>query len=246
MPSIVESRILRGPVQDVELFYRKGTSDEKCISEIFEQNWYRKKSVRVPSCGNTSFDVYEGEDWLDLGANIGTFAAYCVTRGASVDCYEPDPGCFDLLQRSLGDNPLVTLFNYAVTNRWEEELRFYKGQSPTDHYRSTIIPTRTRHPAGFLWNMHASEALVHKGWHGCKMDIEGSEFGLIEDDLLPSCNKLIMEYHFSRDHCMKNFRRRRSILQERFNGLRHVPSLNQDYPNDVYPGFFDRFIFCWM
>ena len=55
---------------------------------------------------------------LDIGANVGSFAAWTIERwpGCHVHCYEPLPDNFALLKRNLGhlDETSVTLNNFAV------------------------------------------------------------------------------------------------------------------------------------
>jgi hypothetical protein len=55
---------------------------------------------------------------LDIGANVGSFAAWALKRwpGAHVHCYEPPPDNFALLTRNLGQfaGSSVSLYNFAV------------------------------------------------------------------------------------------------------------------------------------
>jgi len=40
---------------------------------------------------------------LDVGANAGEFAHVCARRGASVFCFEPDPGAYSCLQKNVSE-----------------------------------------------------------------------------------------------------------------------------------------------
>lgn len=53
---------------------------------------------------------------LDLGANVGSFAAWAAKRwpGAEIQCYEPHEGNFDLLRENVGRQ--ATLHHLAVSN----------------------------------------------------------------------------------------------------------------------------------
>lgn len=55
---------------------------------------------------------------LDIGANVGSFAAWALNRwpGAHVHCYEPLPDNFALLKKNLGqlDGKSVSLNNFAI------------------------------------------------------------------------------------------------------------------------------------
>lgn len=248
--------------QCFSLKYRPNSTDERVLKEVIDLSGYRRKNI--------DFDVKPGEKWLDLGANIGAFAAYACIKGADhVDCFEPDPDCHAILVHNLAcmtgrfANCSFSSQRKAVTIHKETSLPFYKGVKENDFYRNTICKTRQPHPSGMLPNIHAGLVFatdskhpdpghpkfgdhgVFREWDGCKMDIEGSEFGLIDAGTLPKCKKLVLEYHLSRDKELKNFRRRREILKKHFDHVHYLPSLDQAYPDDRYPGMFDRLIFCW-
>lgn len=57
---------------------------------------------------------------LDLGANIGAFARWAAKRwpGCCIDCYEPHPGNFAMLEKTAAgiDGAQITLHNQAVLN----------------------------------------------------------------------------------------------------------------------------------
>ena len=169
---------------------RPGTSDEDAMRDVLIDRCYG--------------DVVEPhERWLDLGANVGAFAIYAARWGASeIDCYEPDPDCFRVLEMNTANRlrrTRVTLHQTAVTAARDQALPFWKSKNPENHWRATAAPTDgyIEHPAGPLPNRHG-EFLRSLDYDGVKIDIEGSEFGLIEQGFLPRCRKLVIEYHLSR------------------------------------------------
>lgn len=226
--------------EGVTAHYRPGTSDEGVLKEVIVRHCYARRRA--------GFDVMPGEKWLDLGANIGAFALYAKAHGAaSVDGYEPDPDCFDILQRNckgLGGLRIQA----AVTNRKEKNLPFRKGRDDNDHYRATILQNNRlpAHPLGTLPNLHAS-AIRGRRYDGVKMDIEGSEFGLIDDELIPKCDKLVMEYHFLRDERdINRFRKRMNILAKYFKHIWFPAFIQKDIEaKRPYSGRLDTQIFCW-
>lgn len=223
--------------RSILLAFRPGTTDEPVLKEVLTACCYRK--VR------SGFEVCPGEHWLDLGANIGAFAAYCYLNGATADCYEPDSQCFTILQKNIGKLPGFSLHQTAVTHLPHKTLPFYKGTKPTDHYRATILPTRTKHPAGSLPNRHG-QFLTQLTYDGVKMDIEGSEFGLIEAGYIPQCKKLVLEYHFSRDKgSMTNFHQRMDMLRQMFKEVSYSPTMDKPMLNDKWYSPFDQFIYCF-
>lgn len=216
--------------------YRADSSDERVLAEVIDNSTglsYRKKCI--------DFDVKKGEHWLDLGANIGAFALYCYGHGATADCYEPDPDCFALLKSNIGKLEGFKVLPTAVTHLKERMLSFYKGKGDRDFYRYSIM--KTKFPYKELPNTYAGP-IFKKHYDGVKMDIEGAELGLFDAGLVPNCDKLCIEYHFSRDKCMKNFHKRMKVLRKHFKTVKYPPQLDRGYPGDKFPGFFDRLIFC--
>src|SRR5437867_2566152 len=115
----------------ITAYYRAGTSDERVLEEVLGGIYRRKKLL---------FDVEKGEHWLDLGANIGSFALYCRLHKATAACYEPDPECFKILLKNAPDFPCYPM---AVTNQLPAFIPFWKGRLPTDNYRGTAIPSNS-------------------------------------------------------------------------------------------------------
>jgi FkbM family methyltransferase len=182
--------VVQYPFADVTAWVRPGTSDEDAMREVLVERCYSDRR---------SFDVEPEERWLDLGANVGAFMRYAASRGAAVvDCYEPDPECLPLLQLNATNLP-VNLYRVAVTAERGQTLPFWKSKNPENHWRATAVPTEgyIEHPAGQLPNRRGS-FLRDLDYDGVKIDIEGSEFGLIEQGFLPRCRKLVIEYHLSR------------------------------------------------
>lgn len=219
---------------------QEGTSDEHALREVLTEHCYSNHSI--------GFDVKEDEIWLDLGANIGAFAVYCDMKGAVADCYEPDRECFDVLMKNVSqDRCKFCLFNTAVTASTDTELQFFSSSNPDNRYRGTIHEVIGYQPQEKVRNMYAGVLLDGIDFDGIKMDIEGSEFGIIDNWLLPKCNKLVLEYHTSRDPSVDNLRRRVEVLKEHFENVlltaAHELLLASDL--EVSDLNMDQIIFCW-
>jgi FkbM family methyltransferase len=224
-------------IRDRPVRYRPDTSDERVLKEVIDGQCYRKAML--------GFEVEEGEHWLDLGANIGAFALYCHFLGATADCYEPDGENFEILCKNLQGLKGFTAHNSAVTVHEADTIQFYKGTRADDRYRYTAI--KSTRPYAIVPNIHVSQLFKDRGynqWDGCKLDIEGSELLMLDDEWCPPARKVCMEYHLTKDPCMKNFRRRMKFLRSQFRTVSYIPSLDQKYEGDKYPGFYDRLIFC--
>lgn len=218
----------------VKFYGREGTTDYNVMKEVFS-GVYRKVSL--------DFDVRTGETWLDLGANIGAFAMYAIRQGAkSLMCWEPEPETFALLQKNV---PIKFCFNKAVSASKEPWLEFFGG-SKGKFSRGSLIYKRSLVSVGRVRNYWAGN-LRKLTFDGVKMDIEGAEGPIIDQWLLPRCDKLVLEYHTSRDDSLPNLLRRVNLLRDHFRQV-HIPPEYQraiDSKAKQFKSFFDRNIFCW-
>lgn len=212
--------------------YRPGTSDEQCITEVVVQECYAHSAL--------GFRPQPGEHWLDLGANIGAFTFWCRLHDAHCTAYEPDVLNFRILQLNAG--PQDRCINMAVTAIKRPTLMFYSGVKPGDFYRQSYLAPATIREMHEYKNIHVSAIKDH--FDGVKMDIEGSEFHIIDQGLIPKCDKLVLEYHLSHDKDMNHFRKRIKLLRKRFKTVYYIESMDQQFPNDQYPGKYDRYVWC--
>lgn len=218
------------------ILYRKETTDFNCLKEVLIQKCYQSKKHNVL--------VEAGETWLDLGGNIGAFGLFCNLNGARVISFEPDFDCCEIMAQNYQN--FIPFDNFsinqcAVTNKKESKLKFYRGGKISDRYRTSIIPNTKE--CIELNNIHF-DTLKAFDFTSIKMDIEGSEFGLIDDGLIPKVDKLIFEYHITKDKSMENFHKRMNLLRDQFKNVHYMPSLDRFDKKGLYPGFFDRIIVC--
>jgi FkbM family methyltransferase len=216
-----------------KFWYRPGTSDEGVMKENLVTRIYRNSQKKI--------DVLPDQMWLDLGANIGAFALYCWLHRCYVCCYEPVNSCYAILERNIEGMIGSKCYHTAVTVSTDPMLTFYGAKSGSDYQRGTIHPTRQ--VIGELRNRHIS-SISPKKYDGVKMDIEGSEFGILDAKLLPPCDTLLMEYHITKDKSMVNFRKRMKYLRTLFSLVTYPGRLDKPYPDDTYPGWFDRMVRC--
>lgn len=230
------------------VYYRPGinesSSDEDALAEVLERMAYRR--VR------DKFDVGVRERWLDLGANIGSFAVYCAIRGATATCFEPDTDCFEILKKNAPPEDFA-LINSAVTASFDKTLKFYSSPNPDNFYRGTVVPVKRYEnnvtEVSNIWagNLLGNPDWLHGPFDGIKMDIEGAEGPILDQWLLPPCRKLVMEYHTSRDSSVENLKRRLAAIRERFQCVRYPAAYDQAIMEGVehYQPRFDALIFAW-
>ena len=212
--------------------YRPDTTDMPCIIEVIENKVYSYKKHNIVFEPNSQQDKL----WLDLGANIGTFTKLIELCGGKCISFEPIKENYELLERNAKHSDC---YNTAVTTHKEETLQFYTATKPNDLYRFTEC--KNARPYCEVDNMHISE-LIDMEFHGIKMDIEGSELSIIDQRLIPKCQILVMEYHFSRDKSMVNFHNRIAILEEMFEIVQYQPFLNKYDLDKPYPISQDKMI----
>lgn len=234
--------------KEFKFYYRDGTSDERVLTEVVHKRCYAKRKIR--------FDVERGERWLDLGANIGAFALYCHLREALAVCYEPEPACFDILGKNILEIQSTMLEGkkrFRVIKRavigsdfYDTGVPMWRHSNPDTHSRASTFPLRGGQPfscpAAYSGNLEDA----HGAFDGIKMDIEGAEGQIIDNWALPNCNKLVLEYHTSRDPKIKHLRQRLEALKDHFKIVSYPPELDRlcDSGYDESKTFFDRMIFC--
>lgn len=210
-------------------------ADEAIMKEVLGRRCYRRKSA--------NFDVEAGEHWLDLGANIGAFALYCRERGATVDCYEPMPDNFALLQQNA---PEANCFMAAVTAEKSGTIAIHQSKSSLSHARATILDTVHGYKAyGVVANVYAGD-LMAQYFDGIKADIEGAELALLDARLIPPCKKFVFEYHSSRDGNLDHLRERLRWLELRFDHVTYSRELKRVMAGEKIKPYYDRLVWAWM
>jgi len=223
-----------------KIWLRKGTgepsSDEQAANEVLVRHVYRRVSW--------GFDVLPGELWLDAGANIGAFAVYCRSKGVNAVCYEPDVENFKILQRNATGRFVCQ--PYALTAHKEKEIKFWRSKNPQNHYRGTEHQVQGYLEHAPVLNLWAGE-LRRERYSGVKMDIEGSEGPIIDQWLMPRCDKLVMEYHTSRNSSVADLAQRLKILKGHFKNVRYPKAYDVaiDSGEEHFRPRFDQTIFCW-
>lgn len=217
------------------LHIREGTGDKAVIDEVVTKYGYRRSQI--------DFDVKRGEVWLDLGANIGAFAEYCrLQKAKHVISYEPDRSCYTLLEETT----VYECHQKCVTGFSHRFISFYQHSNTDNFSRGSIHELRNHRSKTKVLNVNIAD-LCDQKFDGIKMDIEGSEFSILDSGKLPKCSKLVLEYHTSRDSSVSNLRRRLSFLQKVFKHVKYPPEYDRVFKSGVteFKSFFDRLIFCW-
>lgn len=225
-------------VAGLTLSHRPGTTDIRVIHEVITNRCYRRAKV--------GFDVEAGEKWLDLGANIGAFAAYAHSRGARCESFEPEPGCFAVLK--VNRQPGCNIFRAAVTSHDGPTIPFFAQKDKARQATASTLSHRSRNrmeAVGEVANVCAAD--LPRYYNGVKMDIEGAEHDIIDRGMIPACDKLVLEYHSTVDRSVANMARRVEVLRSLFDNVYLEPEMERAIASGAleYRPFFDRQIFAW-
>lgn len=219
-------------INDLKVFFRTGTSDERMLAEVIDRHCYRRSSI--------GFDVLPGERWLDFGANIGAFGIYCKLHKATALSFEPDWLNFRILKMNI--TGAEDVMYSAVSASKAKHLPWFASNKEGDFSRQTSIAVRGFIPQEEVPNTFVGD--IRSKYDGIKMDIEGAEGAILDSGILPSCDKLVLEYHTSRDRSLPHLRRRLEFLRSRFKYVKYPPEYDRAEGKELKT-FFDRLIFCW-
>ncbi len=134
---------------------------------------------------------------VDAGANVGFFSMYAKQHGAKrIYSIDPDPSAFYYLRKNLGNFNEIILLNKAVT---------FDDNGCTINIRSggTVGTGEIPHSSDeFSWNSPSisvnSLLKIEQDINLLKLDIEGSEFKVIEalnPEHFKNINQLFIEFH---------------------------------------------------
>jgi len=214
-------------VRCLKIHYRPETTDEKVIEEVIEGNEYQKKKIGF---------VFEADDvWLDLGANIGTFAMFVLSMGASVICVEPEPSNISMLRHNLQSNFKrdYQILQCGVSTK-RGKMPLYLCNGDYNKYRHSMTMSSGRKhisvdvkPLDVLWHMKCTR--TNQAVNAIKMDIEGMEIELLEKygDKMGHLKKLVFEYTFDADPSIPRFMHIIHLLQKSFTIVKFKNQLSQ-------------------
>jgi FkbM family methyltransferase len=130
---------------------------------------------------------------LDIGANVGSFAAWALKRwpGAHVHCYEPLPDNFALLRRNLGqfEGKSVSLHNFAVGD--PSLTRLYLGRNNCGE--ASFYDIGEQSAASVEVETRAPDVLPKA--QIAKIDTEGSEVEILTRMTSLDFDAVMLEYH---------------------------------------------------
>jgi FkbM family methyltransferase len=173
----------------VPYFIRHGTREVGIFSEIFIAGEY----APPPAVEQHIAQLSRPPRVLDLGANVGLFAAFCRQRwtGAQVVSVEPDPENLLILRRTAAGSEAIEVVEACATCS-DSSVRFVPGKFAESHVAAGDVG------AGETIEVPCVDVFrLAQGTDLIKIDIEGSEWEILADPRFASLppSALVIEWH---------------------------------------------------
>jgi len=193
---------------NLTIFLRHRTRDVHIFNEIFGGTGGRRSYEPPPAIAAT-LDANAAPSILDLGANIGLFGAYAMSRwpGAQIRSFEPDPTNLSMLTRLIAANGLQrrwSVADVAVANH-AGEMGFTAGLFADSHLELAANPPASSSAAGPRacapgQTITVKTIDIFEQDHDVdliKIDIEGGEWAILTDPRLAGlgADVLVLEWH---------------------------------------------------
>jgi len=189
-------KLNRSEIKGIDFYYRDDYSDLKTFEEVIGRDTYQRKE----------FKINKNDYWMDCGGNVGAFALLCLSKGAKVDVYEPDPYNCRLIEKNLKLNNFnCNIYQKALVHNDQNSCVLFIGNN-NQVWRNSIVKK---------WNNKGIKVDcvnfgdVQKKYDCCKMDIEGAEMPILEN-IETKFKKLVYEWSFDID---QNIDRLRDVIE---------------------------------
>ena len=190
----------------IKFLVREGTSDEKTFNEVVVNDTYQKKD----------FKIKKGEHWIDLGGNVGAFAVLALSKGATVDIYEPDPFSCKMIEKNLKVNDYdANIYQKAVVANDKNKMTMYVGNN-MNVWRNSLYKNwgneKFTIDCVHYENVITKDSIV-------KMDIEGAEMAILES-MQEFPKKMVYEWSFDIDPSLTRYRDILKKMKKRYKSIR--------------------------
>ena len=188
--------------KDIKFIVRDGTSDIKTFDEVIINNTYQRKE----------FQISPDEHWLDLGGNVGAFAVLALSKGATVDIYEPDPFSCKMIEKNLKvNNYNANIIQKAVGANDKKKMTMYVGNN-NQVWRNSLYKNWGNEKFT-VECIHFSEIVDENS--NVKMDIEGAEMEILES-MQTFPKKMVFEWSFDVDPSLTRYRKILSKMNDNY------------------------------
>tara|TARA_R100001443_G_scaffold18979_1_gene30286 strand:- start:3166 stop:3849 length:684 start_codon:yes stop_codon:yes gene_type:complete len=210
---------------NIKFYCREKTSDFKTFEEVIVNNVYEKKF----------FKIKPKEHWIDLGGNVGAFSLVALSKGATVEIYEPDPFNCKMIERNLKlNNYNAKIINKAVVSSEKKQMTMYVANN-LQVWRNSLYKNWGNQK--FKVDCINYKEVILKD-SNVKMDIEGAEMNIIEDmKVFPK--KLIVEWSLDIDPNLNRYRNAIDKLKGNYKNINYKKQFynlpDDKIPNNIFP-----------
>ena len=226
-------QLQRVSVEGLDWLVRPDSSDMKSINEVVAKHSYEKQGITLEA----------NQSWIDLGANVGAFTVLAASKGCHVTAYEPDPISFRITQENLKINNLeAEVINAAITTTNTSNTNFYQNSARRNYWRNSLVKQWRGGKSIKVRTLDFREHLYTGA--NIKMDIEGSEFSILENLDYDQVGNLVFEWSFDIDPSIKRFANVIDNLRKHYKKVTY-PKFNETYDH-WQPSWFPpcRTVFC--
>lgn len=182
-----------------ELRLRNGvvltSPDSQSLTDLFHEIWIREDYCPA------GYKIRPDDVVIDIGANIGVFAAYAASRARDgrVYAYEPFPGCVTWLRKNIEASRLdnVVIIPQGVAGKQHaRKLRVSSLWILNSLYESIDEGSELQIDCVGLEQVFGDNKLDHCDL--LKIDCEGAEYEILEEcppDILDRVRRITGEYH---------------------------------------------------
>lgn len=133
------------------------------------------------------FQISENDVILDCGANMGLFAAFAASRGATIHCFEPCESTRKLLEQTQKLYPnQIHIYSYAISNKNGKSVLLNVDNIGANHLSQynvnmgNMVLNREEVPTVTIDSFIEQNGIIPTM---IKMDVEGAEFDAIQGAL---------------------------------------------------------------
>ena len=203
---------------NINFIYRDKTSDVKTFEEVIVKDAYQKRD----------FKIKHGEHWLDLGGNVGAFTLLALSKGATVDVYEPDPFSCKMIEKNLkANNYNANIIQKAIVASDKKLMTMYVGNN-MNVWRNSLYKNWGNQK--FTVDCIHYTDVINKT-SNVKMDIEGAEMEILES-MQTFPKRMVFEWSFDVDPSLIRYR---GILDKMRNHYKSVRGSEFDLKVEQWP-----------
>ena len=173
--------------KEKETYYtRPDTLDKYVVDECYRSTYFNDVMSYKPT------DVV-----MDAGCNIAAYSTRVSKLVSRVVSYEPDADNYEIARKNLERNGCsnVTLHNLALIGSDDSEIKFFINKLKNKGMHSTV--TQRGRDFTTAKATRFSRALAESGANKLKLDIEGGEWDIFQNDVVDwtPVEAMVMEWH---------------------------------------------------